>query len=298
VSGTSGGGQLRLTGMVESWDVARDVPPLDLRILMREERQELVILLSALDAQEWQASAVGRWDVHAVTLHLLGNDLRSLPNSRPQNQRSTPSNELGYTAIAEIIERENDEWVDTARRIIPALLPEVLVLTGRRVDDQMACVDMNARSTSVGWSGSGPSPEWLHIAREYTERWVHHQQIRDAVGRDGLKERKWLHPVLQTMLLALPRAYEYAQAPTGTTVSVVVDGPAGGTWRLTRAEDRWHLATPIGPAEAEVHIPEDVAWRVLSRNLRPENAAPLIERRGSVELTEPILNAVAIMTTT
>jgi uncharacterized protein (TIGR03083 family) len=282
--------------MVESWDVARDVLPLDLRSLMREERHELVGLLSALDAEEWQASAIGRWDVHALTLHLLGNDLRSLAPRSPQNQRSTPSNELSYAALAEIIERENDEWVDAARRIIPALLPEVLVLTGRRVDDRMASVDMNARSTSVGWSGSGPSPAWLHIAREYTERWVHHQQIRDAVGREGLKERKWFHPVLQTMLLALPRAYEDVQATTGTSVLLVVDGPAGGSWCLTRAEDRWHLVTPTRLAEAEVHIPEDVSWRLLTRNLRSDHAAPLIERRGSVELTEPIWNAVAVMT--
>jgi hypothetical protein len=173
----------------------------------------------------------------------------------------------------------------------------MLLLTGRRVDDQMASVDMNAPSTSVGWSGSGPSPEWLHIAREYTERWVHQQQIRDAVGRDGLKERKWLHPVLQTMLLALPRAYESVRAPTGTMVSVVVDGPAGGNWHLTRAEDRWHLAHLTGDAEAEVHIPEDVAWRVLTRSLSTEDAAPMIERTGPPALTDPSWNAVAIMTT-
>jgi uncharacterized protein (TIGR03083 family) len=277
--------------MVESWDVARDVEPLDLRTLMREERQQSVALLGALDPEEWHVSAIGRWDVHAVTLHLLGNDLRSL------GPPSTSSVKRGYSELADIIERENDEWVDASRRIIPALLPEMLVLTGRSVDSQMASEDLTAPSTSVGWSGSGRSPGWLHIAREYTERWVHQQQIREAVGRAGLKERKWLHPVLQTMLLALPRAYEAVQAPAGTTVSVVVDGPAGGTWHLTRAEDRWHLADPTRHAEAEVHIPEDVAWRVLSRNLRPADAAPSIERRGPVELTEPFENAVAMMTT-
>jgi hypothetical protein len=31
---------------------------------------------------------------------------------------------------------------------------------------------------------------WLDIARDYTERWVHDQQIRDAVGRARLKDRR------------------------------------------------------------------------------------------------------------
>src|SRR5438552_12007318 len=113
--------------MVESWDVARDVQPFDLRVLMREERQQLVALLSALDPEEWHASAIGQWDVHAVALHLMGNDLR------PQDPRSASSDELGYKELAEVIERENDRWVEAARRIIPALLPEILVFTGKIV---------------------------------------------------------------------------------------------------------------------------------------------------------------------
>ena len=34
---------------------------------------------------------------------------------------------------------------------------------------------------AVNWAGPEPAPIWLDPAREYTERWVHQQHIRDAV---------------------------------------------------------------------------------------------------------------------
>ncbi|HEX3202686.1 MAG TPA: hypothetical protein VHW42_12245 [Actinomycetes bacterium] len=40
----------------------------------------------------------------------------------------------------------------------------------------------------VSWVGPDPAPNWLDVAREYSERWTHQQQIRDAAeipGRDG-----------------------------------------------------------------------------------------------------------------
>ena len=51
----------------------------------------------------------------------------------------------------------------------------------------------------IDWAGPEPAPIWLHVAREYTERWVHQQHIRDAVGRPGLNERRWLGPVLESL---------------------------------------------------------------------------------------------------
>ena len=53
-------------------------------------------------------------------------------------------------------------------------------------------------------------------AREFTERWVHQQQIRDAVGKPGLTERRWLHPVLDAFARALPHALRDHAAPGGT----------------------------------------------------------------------------------
>ena len=213
--------------MVASWDVAQDVRPLDLRALFQLERHELVALLSRLTDEEWHARAIGSWAVHAVTLHLFGNDF-------DRAGEAGTGLDLDYRSLAEIIERENDEWVEATRAIPMTLIPELLLASGSHLVDQLEKVDLHKPATNVGWSGSGPSPAWLHIAREYTERWVHHQQIREAVGRPGLNDRQWTHPVFDTFMLALPRAYESVEAPQGTTVRVVVSGPSGGVWCIRR----------------------------------------------------------------
>jgi hypothetical protein len=112
----------------------------------------------------------------------------------------------------------------------------------------------------------------------------------------GLKEREWMHPVLQTFMLALPRAYESVHVPPGTSVRVVVTGECGGIWRIERDEIRWRLAGAKGSADAEVSLPQELAWRLYVRLVRPEEAIPSIDRRGDPELTEPACRAVAIMT--
>ena len=46
---------------------------------------------------------------------------------------------------------------------------------------------------SVAWAGEDKSAHWFDVAREYTEKWHHQQQIRDAVGRPDLASRRHLH---------------------------------------------------------------------------------------------------------
>ena len=91
---------------------------------------------------------------------------------------------------------------------------------------------------SVSWIRLDPVPNWLEVARQYTERWTHHQQIRDAVGVPGLEEPAFEAPVLATFVQALPRAFTDVPASVGTTVEVVIAGEAGGCWVLTRTQPR------------------------------------------------------------
>ena len=47
---------------------------------------------------------------------------------------------------------------------------------------------------SVAWAGESESENWFDVARDYTERWHHQQQIRDAVGRPGYAEPRFSGP--------------------------------------------------------------------------------------------------------
>ena len=60
---------------------------------------------------------------------------------------------------------------------------------------------------AVAWAGEEPSAHWFDVGRDYTERWLHQQQIRDAVGAPPLTGREWLHPVLDLFVRARPVAY-------------------------------------------------------------------------------------------
>jgi hypothetical protein len=92
----------------------------------------------------------------------------------------------------------------------------------------------------VTWAGPEPAPVWLDVAREYTERWHHHQQIRDALGRPALTAPRLFAPVLDTLVRALPHTFRDVQAPDGTHVKLTITGDAGGVWSLVR-DERWSL---------------------------------------------------------
>ena len=76
---------------------------------------------------------------------------------------------------------------------------------------------------------------WFDIGREYTERWLHQQQIRDAVGAPGLTGRAWLHPTLDIFVRALPHTFRHARAAPGSSVRVEIEGEAGGVWTVVRS---------------------------------------------------------------
>jgi uncharacterized protein (TIGR03083 family) len=282
--------------MVRSWDVAADLPPIDVRPLLPRERAKLLELLAGLESSDWtRATVCPGWNIHDVALHLLGNDIGRLG---PPVQSEARSGKLGFGSLAGSIEQSNEDWVRAARRIPPSLLVEFLALGGPRVDAAFARLDMGAEGVAVAWTGTGPSPYWLDVAREYTERWVHHQQIRQALGRPALLGRRWLHPVLATFMRALPLAYESVPATAGTRVAVVVDGPAGGRWLIRRGDERWSLIADDGrPAATEVRMGVNIVWRLWTRLATVDEAQAYIAIAGDENLGVPAARVVAVMTT-
>jgi uncharacterized protein (TIGR03083 family) len=266
--------------------------------LFQPERASLLELLASLSAEQWQAPTVcPGWSVKDVALHLLGDDIGLLSRHRDGVAPADASREPGgFQELVAFLDRLNQAWVEAARRISPRLLCELLAFTGEATWRYLASLDPLAVEARVSWVGPDPVPNWLDVAREYTERWTHQQQIRDAVGVPGLKEPAFLAPVLATFVHALPRTFAGAPAPAGTTVEVAVGGQGGGCWVLTRTPDGWHLAagTAAEPV-ARVALDAETAWRLWTKGIGPAAAEAGVSISGDRALGRLVLEAVAII---
>jgi uncharacterized protein (TIGR03083 family) len=262
--------------------------------LFPEVHAALMALLADLPPADWlRPTACAGWSVHDVALHLLGGQIGNLSRRRDSFSGLTPAAGEG---IATFVNRINDEWMRAGRRISPAVLLELMAATGPAVAAYFAGLDPMAIGGPVSWAGPDPAPVWLDVAREYTEWWHHQQHIRDAVGRPGLREPRYLGPTIATFVHALPVALGPSAAADGSAVVLAVTGPGGGEWTVERQGGRWRLREgAAGRPAARVSLDADATWRLFTRGLSPEAARASARLEGDSALAEAVLHTVAII---
>lgn len=276
----------------------KPVEPIQTVELFQQIHDELLTLLRGLSANDWQRPAVGAWTVKDVVAHLLDGDIRRLALQRDQAPPVPPDQLMAsYQDLVAFLNQLNADWVRAMRRLSPRLLIEFLALTGPQVGELFAALDLHGPALfGVAWAGEEQSENWFDLAREYTEKWHHQQQIREAVGAPGLTSRRWLFPVLDTFLRGLPHTYRDLVAPEGTQLLFTVTGAAGGQWTLQREASAWQLYSGAGDqAVCEARLDQDTAWRLLTKGLSREIAAARIEFVGEAAYGEPLLGMLAVM---
>jgi hypothetical protein len=237
--------------------------------------------------------------VKDVTAHLLGDDIGRLSWGRDGYVNPAFAAGLDIATLPGLvaaIDRQNAVWVTGARRISSRLLIELLETTGELTEGYFASLDMTALGMPVDWAGPAPAPVWLDIAREYTERWVHQQHIRDALGRPALKERRWFAPVLEAFVRGLPRVLRDAPVADGTALRLTITGDAGSEWIALRHNGGWMLGTaPRMTVDAMVELDEDVAWRLFTKGISREEARRAARIDGDPILAERAFDTVSIL---
>jgi uncharacterized protein (TIGR03083 family) len=260
---------------------------------------QLLSLLKSLPNQDWELpSACPGWTVRDVAAHLLGGTLGRLANGRDRlARRHSEGASPTFDELVAIIDRYNAEWVSAARRLSPRLLVDFLELTDPQLSLYFkALPPFEPARIGVLWAGEAHSLNWFDIAREYTEKWLHQQHIREAVGAPLLLERGWLFPVLDSFLRALPHAYREVEAIEGAAVHVQIVGAAGGDWTLLRQGGGWVLYSgAASEAAASVRMGAEVAWRLFTKGLDPLAAREQVQIEGDRKLGEVLLGMVAIM---
>ena len=272
--------------------------PLDTVPLFRPLLAELLSVLRALSPADWERPTIaGRWRVRDVAAHLLDGDLRKIAVYRDDHLLPPDGPIQNDRELGRFINGLNASGVSYAARLSPRLLVDLLEITGGWVADVIGGLDPDAPSIfPVSWAGEAASTNWMDTGREYTERWHHQAQIRDAVAVPRLLDALWLDPLLDFSVRALPVAYAEYAAAEGTTVTLFVTGRAGLAWTVTRTSVRWTVmrGAPKTP-DASITAEPDVVWRLLYNALSPGAAEESLALQGSRPLLEPMLRTRSVI---
>ncbi|HKG23071.1 MAG TPA: maleylpyruvate isomerase N-terminal domain-containing protein, partial [Blastocatellia bacterium] len=177
---------------------------------------ELVTLLRSLGPSDWYLPTVaGSWKVKHVAAHILDGDLRRISIHRdgisvgPKGP-SPPE----YRDLVTFLNGLNASWVNATERLSPRVLTDLLEWAGPQVADFFASLPPHEPALfPVAWAGEERSENWMDVSRDYTEKWHHQAQIRDAAGAAPLMSRRWLYPVLALSMYALPYTFRGTDAP-------------------------------------------------------------------------------------
>jgi uncharacterized protein (TIGR03083 family) len=274
------------------------VGPIETAPLMAPLHAELMKLLRGLPPEGWERPTVaGSWRVRDVAAHILDASLRRLSAQRDGHILASEDPIAGYRDLVGYLNRLNADWVRVARRFSPGVLVDLLDLAGPAVARLLGSLPPRGRAIfAVSWAGEEASENWFDVGREYTEWWHHQAQIRDAVGVPLLSDRRFLHPVLELSLYALPVALGGARAPEGAAVVVQIGGEAGGAWSLVSTGTGWKLFRGEASAPAlRARLDADTAWRLFFNALPAERARAQIVLEGDGELARRFLEARGVM---
>ena len=199
--------------------------------------------------------------------------------------------------LTAFIDRLNAEWIAASRRISSRLAIEFLDTVGRQLADYFESADLDAPARL--WGGMGRRAAVARLVRHrpgYTERWHHQQQIAEAVRAPLLTGRRWLHPVIDISMRALPYAYQGVPAPPTTGITFEITGDAGGQWTLVREPDAWRLfAGALPHAAAHVRVDQDTTWRMFFKQRTRDAVLEAMHVGGRSDLAQPFAGVLAVM---
>lgn len=259
---------------------------------------KLIELLRSLTAEEWNKPTIAKlWTVKDIAAHLLDGNIRTLSLDRDRHQLLPDRSINHYNDLVDYLNELNAVWVKASKRLSPQVLTELLEITGKQYSAYWEKADLFADAIfSVAWAGEQTSKNWFHIAREYTEKFIHQQQIREAVNKPGIITKVLFYPFIETFMQALPYTYRNTKAATGTAVEVTVSTEVGGSWFVVKEKEEWVLMEETSqPVSASVTIDPSTAWKLFSKGITPAEAKQTAVIKGDLQLAEVALTMLSVM---
>ena len=268
--------------------------PIDVLPTFAREEQALIDVLAMLTAEQWAApTACTGWSVHDLVAHILDVKLRRLSRDRDDHRVEQP---LPGESLGRFVDRINEQWVLACRRLSFGALTSLIVDTMGQTTDFWSREDLDELGEPVTWAGPDPAPRWLDAARDYTEFWVHQQQLREAVGVVGLDWPEFRLPVVDTFMRALPYTLRNVEARTGRQIGYSVTD--AGKWVARREADGWtvdHGSPTSRSPLAMVSTDADTFWRLCTRSVKRADVAEKITTEGDENVCATMLDMVTII---
>jgi uncharacterized protein (TIGR03083 family) len=279
-------------------NVAREpLQPIFTSHLFPKLEAKLSDLLRSLAPEDWEKQTLApKWKVKDVAAHLLDTQIRKLAAAR-HGYKAENSKKLSPAKLVTLINTLNAEGVRQYRQLHPDELISRMEAASRESAEYHQTLDpFGPAMFPVSWAGEEESANWFDTAREFTERWHHQQQIRLAVNKPGIMTREFYFPVLDCFLHALPYSYRNVSAKSATLVQFNISGECGGRWYLFRDGGAWTLiASPAGELISEVTIPQEIAWRIFTKGIAPEEARTHVQVAGDAAVGLHVLQMISIV---
>lgn len=259
---------------------------------------KLIELLKSLTIEEWNTPTVAKlWKVKDVASHLLDGNLRALSTSRDRYFGDNPINTHTYDDLVGFLNHLNMSWTSSTKRLSPQVIINLLEITGKEYNEHLQTLNpFDNAIFPVVWAGQETSANWFHIAREYTEKFLHQQQIRDAVGKQGIMTRELFYPFVDTLMFGFPHTFRNISAAKGTVVAIEVSTKMGGTWYIIKTDIGWQLYKGTGiEVNAKAVIEPETVWKLFSKSWKPEDVTHKVTLSGDITLAKQALNIVAVM---
>lgn len=261
--------------------------------------EKLIEVLQSLSDDDWNKQTIAPlWTVKDIAVHLLDGNIRTLSIGRDEYSGAPAENINSYQDLVAYLNKLNADWVHALKRMSPKILIELLTGSGKQYCDYITKLNPFDKALfSVDWAGEQESKMWFHVAREYTEKWHHQQQIRLAVGKESeLYTKEFYWPHLETSMRALPHHYRNVTGTDGDMIQFMITGEGGGTWNLYHENNQWVLVKENADQPiCKVTIDGTIAWRLFTKGISKQEAQNFVQIEGKQEIGERIFGMLAVM---
>ncbi|MBI1349518.1 MAG: maleylpyruvate isomerase family mycothiol-dependent enzyme [Actinomycetales bacterium] len=265
----------------------------DLIDIWNESLDDVLVLIGDVTDEQWQApTPCPGWSVGDIVAHLV--DVEGVLAKEPRPDHEPDWEALNH--VANDIGRFTEVGVDyrrgTPKEDVTDELRGIIATRRRQLDDVPpgeGVLSVMGNPTTID--------RLLHVRT--LDIWMHEQDIRVALGRDGGWDTRPAQVSLEQIRRALPYVWaRTCQAPEGSTVRVTVTGP-GLTAQLAAVVGPEGKGTEMEPpSEATVHL--TLAWPDLvalsAGRIDPDepDLRARITLEGDPQLAETLLRALAI----